>query len=207
MKTCTYCKSEKQESDFKLIKVKNGKTWMNSRCAECMTIIGRKYAGRYVQKRKDYYLKCMAENPEKERARGKAWRDKNRERLNAQGLKWIRANPLKRLDHQLKSIHGITLDEYNKKKEEQKDLCASCGKPEVAKIWKNQKLGIKRLSVDHCHTTGKIRDLLCQQCNMALGALREDPIIIRKLADYIERHKKPIYKFEPKYPIYDLGTL
>lgn len=46
----------------------------------------------------------------------------------------------------------------------------------------------KRLHVDHNHQTGKVRGLLCNGCNMALGAVRENPQTLRHLAAYLEYH-------------------
>jgi hypothetical protein len=43
------------------------------------------------------------------------------------------------------------------------------------------------LCIDHDHQTGHIRGLLCHACNRALGFMRDDPTLIRALADYIER--------------------
>ncbi len=44
----------------------------------------------------------------------------------------------------------------------------------------------KRLSIDHCHTTGKIRGFLCSNCNAALGYLRDDPHAISNLLSYVQ---------------------
>ena len=50
-------------------------------------------------------------------------------------------------------------------------------------------LGIGRnRHVDHCHTTGVVRGLLCRGCNHALGHTLDNPAVLRGLADYIERH-------------------
>lgn len=45
----------------------------------------------------------------------------------------------------------------------------------------------KRLFVDHCHRTGVIRGLLCSNCNSALGHAKDQPAILRKMAEYLER--------------------
>lgn len=47
----------------------------------------------------------------------------------------------------------------------------------------------EKLCVDHDHETGKVRKLLCHNCNRALGLLRDDPALLRKSAEYIEQHK------------------
>lgn len=44
-----------------------------------------------------------------------------------------------------------------------------------------------RMAIDHCHTTGKVRGLLCMGCNVALGAVEDDPDRLRALALYVER--------------------
>jgi len=47
------------------------------------------------------------------------------------------------------------------------------------------------LSVDHCHATGRIRGLLCAKCNQAIGLMKDNPIFLRRAADYVERHARP----------------
>lgn len=48
--------------------------------------------------------------------------------------------------------------------------------------------GGRRLSVDHCHTTGRVRALLCQPCNLAIGSMRERPEIAESAAAYLRQH-------------------
>jgi hypothetical protein len=62
-------------------------------------------------------------------------------------------------------------------KEAQGDRCKICrGEPENG----------KELCVDHCHVTNKVRGLLCDRCNRAIGYLREDPAILKTAAEYLE---------------------
>jgi hypothetical protein len=42
--------------------------------------------------------------------------------------------------------------------------------------------------IDHCHLTGKVRGLLCQKCNQAIGLLRESESLFFKAAEYIKEH-------------------
>ena len=67
----------------------------------------------------------------------------------------------------LRRRYGITKDTYMAMLEEQEWVCKICKKPETAKHPRTKTL--KRLSVDHCHTTGKVRGLLCTSCNVAVG--------------------------------------
>ena len=59
--------------------------------------------------------------------------------------------------------------------------CEICGKPEEEEG--------KRLALDHCHKTDKLRGRLCGDCNTTLGKFKDDPMLLRKAADYLERHK------------------
>lgn len=76
---------------------------------------------------------------------------------------------------QLKKIYGITTEDYNSMLAAQGGRCATCGS-----------LPDKRaLDVDHCHTTGKVRGLLCAHCNTTLGKVRDDPKILQSMIDYL----------------------
>lgn len=80
----------------------------------------------------------------------------------------------------LKRKYNISLEEYNSKLEKQKYCCALCGK--------TQEEEKSALCVDHNHETGQIRDLLCRVCNRALGLFKDDPELLKRAADYLERH-------------------
>ena len=74
--------------------------------------------------------------------------------------------------------YGITLEQYNELLLQQNHKCAICGKDEIQ---------LKRkLAVDHDHKTGKIRGLLCNNCNIGLGNLQENINILKKCISYLE---------------------
>lgn len=79
--------------------------------------------------------------------------------------------------------YGLTFDEYTAMRVAQSDLCAICGSPE----WVVAGGKIKPLAIDHCHSTGRVRALLCHACNHALGKMADDPARLRAAADYLER--------------------
>jgi len=84
----------------------------------------------------------------------------------------------------MKKNYGMTVEEYHFLLDQQNGLCASCGKPERAKI----RGKLRPLAVDHNHEIGQVRGLLCSSCNSALGMLQDDPEQVRALLKYIEKH-------------------
>jgi hypothetical protein len=68
--------------------------------------------------------------------------------------------------------------------EHQNNLCAICQQPETATL--NGK--IKRLAVDHDHTTNQTRELLCNNCNSMLGYYNDNPELLEKAANYLKKH-------------------
>lgn len=83
----------------------------------------------------------------------------------------------------LKRTYGVTIDWYNEQHSKQGGLCFICDQPETA-IIRGKPIA---LAVDHCHDTGIVRGLLCRACNNAIGALRHNPVLLRKAADYLEK--------------------
>jgi hypothetical protein len=55
----------------------------------------------------------------------------------------------------------------------------------------------KRLCLDHDHITGAFRGWLCATCNSAIGMLRDDPVLIRRAADYVEAHQSSLNSAMP----------
>lgn len=80
--------------------------------------------------------------------------------------------------------YKITEADYDGMLREQNYVCAICKQPEKIKDHNTKKL--KLLAVDHCHDTNKVRGLLCTNCNIGIGNLKHDPILIRAAALYCE---------------------
>jgi hypothetical protein len=72
--------------------------------------------------------------------------------------------------------YGLTEREVDDLRAEQSDRCAICGDTAPQHL-------------DHDHETGAIRRLLCQRCNHGLGLFRDDPMLLRAAAEYVERHR------------------
>lgn len=86
----------------------------------------------------------------------------------------------------LKRKYGITGAEYNSMLKAQGGVCAICHGPEK-KIDHKTRL-LRRLAVDHCHVTGKVRGLLCSRCNMTIGHIDESLELLRSMEMYMQRH-------------------
>jgi hypothetical protein len=85
------------------------------------------------------------------------------------------------LNLHMKRNYGISMDDYNAMLEAQDGKCAicSCSPPNHHK---------KRLNIDHCHSTGKVRGLLCDACNRAIGLLKDSPELMANAIKYIQQY-------------------
>lgn len=81
----------------------------------------------------------------------------------------------------LKRTYGIDAAEYGRMHDEQEGLCAICGSEGFA-MKDSHKL---KLVVDHCHGTGRVRGLLCHNCNRALGLFKDNTESLTKAINYL----------------------
>lgn len=79
-------------------------------------------------------------------------------------------------EQHLRHKYGIDLVDYNQMLSEQDGKCKIC------------KAEVKRLVVDHCHITKRVRGLLCNHCNVGIGMLKESENIMREALNYINEH-------------------
>jgi len=96
-------------------------------------------------------------------------------------------NPDKAKDQHLKYGYGITIKEYKALLDNQNGLCAICLEEEKHKDKRTGK--IRSLAVDHDHTTGRVRGLLCSRCNRALGSFGDSIEILLRASKYLKRSK------------------
>ena len=97
-------------------------------------------------------------------------------------------NPDKYKDYLLQRNFGLSLAEYREILETQNNACAICGKKNGSDLHSGTRT--KQLSVDHDHKNGIVRGLLCNDCNRAIGQLQDDPRLLRKAAEYLEKHQQ-----------------
>ena len=89
---------------------------------------------------------------------------------------------IKYREQHLQRSYGITLNEYNQMLLDQNHQCAVCGTTEPG-----GKHG--KFMVDHCHTTGRVRGLLCKRCNIALGEVEDNTQVLQSMIEYLQISK------------------
>lgn len=103
----------------------------------------------------------------------------------AQHKQWRTKNPMASLRHKLSNKYKLSVTQYQLLLQLQRNLCVVCGQPETSK---DQKGNVRRLSVDHCHTTGGVRGLLCARCNSGLGHFRDSSTTLQKAIAYLSNY-------------------
>ncbi len=126
------------------------------------------------QKRASWY-RNHGSNLEKLRERevDPEFRNKQRERY----ARWRENDPRGVQRIALKNLYGLTLEQWDRMLIRQGGRCAVCEAP------------TQDLHVDHCHATGKVRGLLCANCNRGLGLFADDPARMRVAARYLAKHR------------------
>lgn len=84
----------------------------------------------------------------------------------------------------LRRSYGITIDDYVEMYEARLGCCDICGTKKKSCLELNT-TSADVLHVDHCHTTGRIRGLLCINCNHGIGRFRDDPDTLRAAIEYL----------------------
>lgn len=144
----------------------------SKQCCKCKTVKAYSDFNKNRSKKDGYANECRdcqnaykAANRERDCQKAKEWRLNNIDRSN---------------NNRLKREYGITVEDFNRMFESQNGVCAICKKPETEN---------KTLAVDHCHTTDKVRALLCGKCNKAIGLLNDDTDLLRVAIAYLEQYK------------------
>jgi hypothetical protein len=143
----------------------------------------REYQQRYrnnnPKKRKDIKRKWRENNIDKVRANRKMRYIKDKEVACKQSRDWYFKNKEMVRERIRTKKYGTTIEVIENMLQDQNGGCAICG----------VKFDHVALSVDHNHNAGKLRGLLCHQCNLAIGNAGDSPDRLRAMADYLERYE------------------
>jgi len=161
MKVCVKCATSKSVKDFHL---KRGKPQ-----AQCKTCRAKYMSERYRA------------NIEREKVKRKKWYEANKDRVIEQTRKRYFQNSFEiNLKRKLRK-YNLSVQDYENLLETQGKTCANTGCESIDK---------SKLVIDHCHITGAVRGLLCNQCNTALGLLKESHKALSGLSAYLDKYKK-----------------
>jgi hypothetical protein len=122
-------------------------------------------------------LEAVKEYQRSERGRAtiKAYKQSEARRESDRKYRKSAKGKLGRRRKLLRDNYGMTLEHYEALKNKQNNLCAVCGNEQPR----------RPLDVDHCHATNKIRGLLCNSCNVGLGAFKDSFALLEKAAIYL----------------------
>lgn len=84
--------------------------------------------------------------------------------------------------------YGITPEEYYSMLDNQNGRCKICG----SKSNNSERCESGKLFIDHCHTTGEVRGLLCHKCNHGLGQFNDDTDRLQKAIEYLNQFKRKL---------------
>ncbi len=165
MKICINCKQEKRFEEFK--PKGDGSTRLSSYCKPCCVILKREY-------------RRTERGRELQRAAVRRYREKNHECLLVAEAKRRQTPAYKRYvqEHHLQKTYGITRAQKAQMYKDQKGCCAACGDPFET---------VKATHTDHIHGTKIVRGLLCRDCNIALGLVKDEIRRLQALIIYLER--------------------
>lgn len=99
--------------------------------------------------------------------------------------RWCRLNPEKVKAHARKTTlkkYGLTIEEFNSLFDRVGRRCEICSDPLQVGEYKKDVA-----CIDHEHSTGRVRGILCLGCNAAIGKFKDSPNLLRKAAEYLEQ--------------------
>lgn len=148
------------------------------KCTKCKTIKPVSEFNKYKDETAPltgwrYYSWCRECSKKQSRDYGTS----NKERRNARLRNWRKNNPGAARENDLrkryKKLYGLTKDQVDAMKRDQEDRCFLCGRAS------------SRLVIDHNHTTGEVRKLLCDRCNSLIGWI-ETFVTLDKIKSYLD---------------------
>jgi len=129
-------------------------------------------------KAREYYRNSTAESRSRKLELAKVWREANPERQAEYRRRhnWKRKPSTKA---ERLARYGLTVEAWESMLAEQNGACGICLSAFPSK---------RSVFVDHCHTTGAVRGLLCSKCNFGIGKFRDDPDVLLLAVAYLERN-------------------
>lgn len=190
MKTCRSVDCQVKNPKFN--KNSNSKDGLQSYCKTCQT--QRAAAWNLANKERNITnkKKWYEENAESSIAKSIEWHKVNSKKDKENAQRRAKENPTLRArigkNSKLKKKFGISISEYDLMFASQGGCCAICKEQEKAIDKRTNKP--RALAVDHCHTTGAVRQLLCNRCNHVLGLIKDNIDLCDNIKVYLCQNKK-----------------
>jgi hypothetical protein len=106
--------------------------------------------------------------------------DHKAKRRKLESGRWpLRKGPAR--ERLLRNKYGLTVDQLDQMRLQQNNCCKICSVQFPSDRWHKSSM-----HVDHCHSTGKVRGLLCRECNQGIGKFRDSPDLLRLAILYLE---------------------
>lgn len=137
----------------------------------------------WCEKNKDRLRAQRAANRENRRAARRKWYAGHKDVASVRRKAWALRNPQRERFYGLRKLYGLTFGEYERACSERGNLCDICKNPPTGKHKKNQ-----RLHVDHNHSTGHLRGMLCSPCNKGLGHFADNLARMKAAVAYLRKH-------------------
>lgn len=192
MKTCEKCKQTKLELGFQ--KNKNTKDGLQIHCKICRRVPprpkrelrqvcsccrvqltiqnARRRGGNRSNQFRAYCIPCALKVGREYQL---IFSEKIRQSARERRLKDLKGFQLKSYKGQIRRKYGLSWEDFLRLNKEQDGKCAICF------------IHMNPPSVDHCHSTGRVRGLLCKPCNHGLGLFKDAPSSLRAAASYLEK--------------------
>lgn len=165
-KVCTKCGVIKSLKGFykrKIYALRPRSDGYRTECIECCNKTAVEHQKKHKERYKGYTKAHLERNPGIQARYVAKWQKRNPEAV------WF-----DRFSRRLRD-RNLTLDQFHSLAERQDFLCAICGHEED-------------LVIDHDHVTDVVRGLVCNTCNVALGMLKDSPVVARSAAAYLDKH-------------------
>lgn len=171
---CSGCERMRAAEEFNFDRTKRG--GRTTRCRDCRRPVSRAY----------HQARMLDPASRVRRAEAvKEWRQQNPDKWRKQYTAYRQGRGIKARASDLRRFYGMTVDDYMALVVAQDGKCAICDAPPKAG---------KILHVDHDHSTGVVRGLLCGSCNSGLGYFRDDIERLLLAVAYLETSRCPAFK-------------
>lgn len=141
------------------------------------------------EKKREYERLYRSRNREKFSLKSKRYREENKELVKKKKAEYFQKNKSRIQERWNKQVlryrFGITPQQYDKMLADQGGVCKICKKFRLTKVQ-------KRMGVDHCHKTGKLRGILCDWCNTGIAKFEDNESLLIEAIAYLKTNGNDI---------------